>query len=344
MALGPAGHPHAPQDDRQQDQQHHAAAHQPELLPAHGEDVVGVPGVQGVLPVGLGFHPLEPPHSGKLARSDGGQGLVLLPALALGVQVIALPVLHHHPEAHDAVVAPELVDPGQDEVPQKHHRPHHGNAHPDKPPLAHPGHPGHHHEDEQVHNHHAPVAGQHRQRPGEHPRENHVFHQGREPPQAAGPLLVDHPGQHHDEGQLGDLPRLEAGKVGDGEEHPALVAAGQPPEGLDQRDDKQPQQQEHPPPLLHQVLNVDEGDPDIGHDAHADKLGLLHGIIVEVGIVPGGGVDQHQPHQAGQNAQRQQQHVALFEEFPDGARRPHGVLPFPENRRQHLPAPQDGRH
>ena len=155
-------------------------------------------------------------------------------------------------------------------MPQKDDAADQGHAHPDKPPLAHPCHPGHDDEDEQIDQHHAPVAGQHRQQPGEHAGEDQVLYQGGEPAQALWPLPVDHPGQHHDIGQLGDLPRLKAGKAGYGEVDPAFVAAVPTlSKGLEEQDDEQPQQQEHPPPLFHQILNVDEGDPHIGYDAQA---------------------------------------------------------------------------
>ena len=278
---------------------------------------------------GLGLDALHKPHAGELSRADGQQGVVLLPALAPRVKIIPFPVLHHHPEAHNAVVCP-VFGAGEDEMPQKHQPAHQGRPHPDEPPPAHPGHPGHDHKDEQVDDDHTPVARQHRQRPGEHPGQHQVFHQGGKAAQPPGPLLVNHPGQHHDIGQLCDLPGLEAGKAGYGQVDPALVPAVPPlAEGVDQGDDKQPQQQEHPPPFFHQKLNVDKGDPDVGHDTHAQEHGLPHSIAPEHLPVLGGGVDEHQPHQAGQDAQEQKNHVALFKKFPECARRLQGAAPSP---------------
>ena len=82
VAAGPAGHPHAAQDNEQQHQQHRAAADHAELLPAHSEDVVGMPGGQGLPAGGVGAGAVEIAHAGDLARADGRQGLVLLPAMA----------------------------------------------------------------------------------------------------------------------------------------------------------------------------------------------------------------------------------------------------------------------
>ena len=116
--------------------------------------------------------------------------------------------------------------------------------------------------------------------------------------------------------------------MGDGQKHPALVAgAAVVAEGVDEGDDKQPQQQEHPPPLFHQVLDVDEGDPHVGHDAHTDEHGLFLGEVVQGIHIAGGGVDEHQPHEACQDAQAQQDHVALFEKFFECAHRLQGGAP-----------------
>jgi hypothetical protein len=38
---------------------------------------------------------------------------------------------------------------------------------------------------------------------------------------------------------------------------------------------------------------------------------------METLVIPGGGVDEHKAHQAGNEAQRQQEHVAFFEKFFD---------------------------
>ena len=216
-------------------------------------------------------------------------------------------------------------------MPQKYQRPRQGRAHSDEPPLADAGHPGHDHKNEQVDDDHAPVPGQHRQRPGEHAGEDDVFDQSREPAQAPGPFLVNHPGQHHNVGQLGDLARLEAEKLpDDGEKHPALVAGSVvPAKGSDEGDDEQAQEQEHPPPFLHQVFNVDESNPDIGHNAHAQEHGMLQGIGVEALPVARGAVDEHQAHEAGENAQQKQGHVPFFEKFFECACRMQNVVPPP---------------
>ena len=252
-----------------------------------------------------------------------------MPAPALGVQVIALEVLHHHPEAHDAVIVPEAFYVGQDKVPKENQSAYRGGAHADEPPFAHPSDPGHGDKDEQIDQHHAEVPGQYSQQSGKQAGEEGVFDQGGKSAQSPWTLFVDHPGQYRDVGQLGDLSGLEAeGDVGDID--PAGVAAVAAfAEGLEKQDDPQTQQEEHPPPFFHQILDVDEGDPHVCHHAQADELGLLEGQICEFGIILGGAVDEHQAHKAGQKAQQKQDYVPFFEEIPECARWMQGGASFP---------------
>ena len=111
-ALGLPGHPHTAQDDGKEKQQHHAAPQQPQLLSTYREDEVGVTGRQVLRQGGLGLFAVEVAHAGDLPRADGQQGAALLPSAAQGVQG----VVKDHPEAHDAVVRPEL-GVGEYEIP-----------------------------------------------------------------------------------------------------------------------------------------------------------------------------------------------------------------------------------
>lgn len=131
--------PDAPQHNGGQNQQKQGAAHQSELLAAHGEDEVGIPGRECAVIVGLGLNALKIALPEQAPRADGQDGAALLKALVQGVQI----VVQHHAEAHNNVVAVPQAGIREDKQPQDQRRGHNSAPDNQEPAQLDPAHPGH---------------------------------------------------------------------------------------------------------------------------------------------------------------------------------------------------------
>ena len=151
--VGVPGHPDAPEDDEGEQQQEEKAAHHAQLLSAHGEDEVGVPGGERA-GGGLGHAPLKIALAEDLSGADGQDRAGLLEAHPQGLKA----VVKEHPDALDEIHAVPGGCVGQDKDPQYHKCNHQCSAHQHEPAQLYPCTPGHNGENHGIDHAHTHVA------------------------------------------------------------------------------------------------------------------------------------------------------------------------------------------